>query len=398
MTGSERNPVRSATSARLRVQPRGTSQTRRLVASVDQADHQDTGCGANHPAHRQDHTVTATDLVRRRGEWCGLRHVALPGAESRPSAPEGSAATLTVSVTDSGFTGFGADGLRFLAELEQNNSTAFFAAHRQRHERDLLAPAKQFVTALGGEVRRQVSAGLHAEPGSGRACYRSTTTCGSSRTASPTGRDWISCAGRATGRPGADAADHPGRDAPRCRGGPAVRGPAGPLPGGANRSTARRRSITRSSDLLPAHRCRRFAPCPGQNMSAMITGVERVTGIGGVFFRSKDPELLTRWYAEHLGVQPPPASYDDRSWEQQAGPTVFTALPSDSEHFRSPRQQWSVNFRVRDLDAMIAQLRAAGIDVDEHVESYPNGRFAELVDPDGTPIQLWEPAGADSVE
>lgn len=126
--------------------------------------------------------------------------------------------------------------------------------------------------------------------------------------------------------------------------------------------------------------------------------MERVTGIGGVFFRANDPEALTRWYAEHLGVQPPPPSYDDRSWEQQAGPTVFAAFPSDSEHFRRPSQQWSINFRVRDLDAMIAQLRAAGIEVEEHAESYPNGRFAELLDPEGTPIQLWQPAGADRVD
>lgn len=126
--------------------------------------------------------------------------------------------------------------------------------------------------------------------------------------------------------------------------------------------------------------------------------MERVTGIGGVFFRANDPEALTQWYAEHLGVQPPPPSYDERSWEQQAGPTVFAAFPSDSLHFRHPSQQWSINFRVRDLDAMIAQLRVAGIEVEEHAESYPNGRFAELLDPEGTPIQLWQPAGADRVE
>jgi glyoxylase I family protein len=125
--------------------------------------------------------------------------------------------------------------------------------------------------------------------------------------------------------------------------------------------------------------------------------MERVTGIGGVFFRASDPEGLTQWYAEHLGVKPPPGSYDERSWEQAAGPTVFASLPGDSEHFRRPDQQWSINFRVRDLDAMIDQLRKAGITVEEHAQAYPNGRFAELTDPEGTPVQLWEPAGADSV-
>lgn len=123
--------------------------------------------------------------------------------------------------------------------------------------------------------------------------------------------------------------------------------------------------------------------------------MERVTGIGGVFFRADDPGALTRWYDEHLGIAPPPASYDERSWEQEAGPTVFSAFPADSEHFRRPEQQWSINFRVRDLDTMVAQLRKAGIEVEVHEQDYPNGRFAELVDPEGNPIQLWQPAGAD---
>lgn len=126
--------------------------------------------------------------------------------------------------------------------------------------------------------------------------------------------------------------------------------------------------------------------------------MERVTGIGGVFFRSRDPEGIGRWYERHLGVALPPASYDERSWQQEAGPTVFSGMAADSGHFPRDEQQWSINFRVRDLDAMLAQLRAAGVEVTEHAESYPNGRFAELVDPEGTPIQLWEPAGADSVD
>jgi hypothetical protein len=122
-----------------------------------------------------------------------------------------------------------------------------------------------------------------------------------------------------------------------------------------------------------------------------------VTGIGGVFFRANDPQALSRWYAEHLGVTPPPATYEGPVWEQNAGPTVFAPCPSDSEYFRRPDQQWAVNFRVRDLDAMVEQLRRADIVVEVHETSYPNGRFAELTDPEGTPIQLWEPASDGSV-
>jgi hypothetical protein len=96
------------------------------------------------------------------------------------------------------------------------------------------------------------------------------------------------------------------------------------------------------------------------------------------------------------GVSPPPASSAERVWEQEAGPTVFAPFPVDSDYFRRPDQQWAVNFRVRDLAAMVDQLRRAGIVVDEHETSYPNGRFAELTDPEGTPIQLWEPADPDT--
>lgn len=123
--------------------------------------------------------------------------------------------------------------------------------------------------------------------------------------------------------------------------------------------------------------------------------MERVTGIGGVFFRARDPEGLTRWYATYLGVDPPPASYDVSSWWQQPGPTVFAAMSSESEHFGSPKHSWAINFRVADLDAMVAQLRGAGIDVKVDPEVYPNGRFAGLRDPEGNAVQLWQPAGVD---
>lgn len=124
--------------------------------------------------------------------------------------------------------------------------------------------------------------------------------------------------------------------------------------------------------------------------------MERVTGIGGVFFKAQDPQRLTAWYVDHLGVDAPPSSYEESSWRQAAGPTVFAALPADSAHFGRAEQRWALNFRVRDLDAMVDQLRGGGLEVSVHAETYPNGRFADLEDPEGNPIQLWEPAGADS--
>ena len=123
--------------------------------------------------------------------------------------------------------------------------------------------------------------------------------------------------------------------------------------------------------------------------------MERVTGIGGLFFRAQNPDALADWYETHLGVRRVPGSYEEGSWWQEAGPTVFAPFAHDTDYFGRPEQAWMVNFRVVDLDAMAAQLRSAGIAVDIDPEAYPNGRFARIEDPEGNPIQLWEAAGAD---
>ena len=112
---------------------------------------------------------------------------------------------------------------------------------------------------------------------------------------------------------------------------------------------------------------------------------ETVTGIGGIFFRGRDPEALRSWYAEHLGVT------FDPLWQQEAGPTVWAAFRADTDYFGRPEQAWMVNFRVRDLDAMVAQLRAAGIEVQPGPQDEGAGRFARTHDPEGNPIELWEP-------
>ena len=121
--------------------------------------------------------------------------------------------------------------------------------------------------------------------------------------------------------------------------------------------------------------------------------MQRVTGIGGVFFKGTDPAGLARWYEQHLGVTGVGNSYDDPVWIQEKGPTVFAAF--GPEHWDSPHlgpSGWGVNFRVADLDAMVSQLRNAGIDVEVDPELYPNGRFAQLADPEGNPVQLWQEA------
>jgi predicted enzyme related to lactoylglutathione lyase len=124
--------------------------------------------------------------------------------------------------------------------------------------------------------------------------------------------------------------------------------------------------------------------------------MEKVTGIGGFFFRVKNSNALNEWYEQHLGVRKVGERDEDGSWWQDAGPTVF-ASESEEDQAGGPAYAWRINFRVRDLDAMVAQLRAAGQSVEVDATLYPNGRFAHLRDPEGNRIELWEPAGADLV-
>ncbi len=131
---------------------------------------------------------------------------------------------------------------------------------------------------------------------------------------------------------------------------------------------------------------------PSGNAEAQANSpAERVLGIGGLFFRSNDPKGLAGWYQAHLGIDPVPTDYSHKSWQQAAGPTAFSPFPMHSNYFGSQQQAWMVNFRVRNLEAMVAQLRKANIEVKVDPENYPNGRFARLQDPEGNPIELWEP-------
>ena len=124
--------------------------------------------------------------------------------------------------------------------------------------------------------------------------------------------------------------------------------------------------------------------------------MEKVTGIGGFFFRGRNPEALNQWYERHLGVRRVGAEYEDGSWWQDEGPTVFASEPEESQGSGAAAYVWRINFRVRNLDAMVAQLRSAGIEVKVEDTVYPNGRFAHLQDPEGNHIELWEAAGTDA--
>src|SRR6266478_2869668 len=104
--------------------------------------------------------------------------------------------------------------------------------------------------------------------------------------------------------------------------------------------------------------------------------MEVVSGIGGLFFRARNPQSLAAWYREHLGIAVVPANYDDPVWQQQAGPTAFAPFEESTSYFGPGEKQWMVNFRVRSLEVMVTQLRAAGIAVEIDPQHYPNGRRA----------------------
>ena len=120
--------------------------------------------------------------------------------------------------------------------------------------------------------------------------------------------------------------------------------------------------------------------------------MEKATGIGGLFIRSDDPARLARWYRETLGIDTY-SEEQDGVWRQEAGPTVWSPFPRDTEYFGRPEQGFMVNLRVRDLDAMLAQVRATGsVVIDDVQEMEGLGRFGWVEDPDGNRIELWQPA------
>ena len=120
--------------------------------------------------------------------------------------------------------------------------------------------------------------------------------------------------------------------------------------------------------------------------------MERVVGIGGVFFRGRDAERLRAWYAEHLGVELA-EDFGGATFQADAGDqTVWAIFRGDTDYWPA-EQQAMVNYRVRDLDAVLAQLRAAGAEVDERIEEHEYGRFGWAIDPEGNRFELWQPPG-----
>ncbi|OOG60990.1 glyoxalase [Rhodanobacter sp. B05] len=118
----------------------------------------------------------------------------------------------------------------------------------------------------------------------------------------------------------------------------------------------------------------------------------KVTGLGGIFFKSRDPVALSAWYAKHLGmIAEEWGGVRFNEDEQRAGYTLWSPFAADTSYFGSGPQSCMLNFRVDDLDALLAQLRADGVVVDERVDQSEFGRFGWITDPEGTRVELWQP-------
>lgn len=128
--------------------------------------------------------------------------------------------------------------------------------------------------------------------------------------------------------------------------------------------------------------------------------MQRVTGIGGIFFKAKDPKALGAWYRDHLGVNIEDwggtafrwVDDDTPSAKAGEGSTVWSPFKQDTDYFAPSQAPFMINYRVKDLDAMLAQLREHGCDVDDKIEDSEFGKFGWVMDPEGNRVELWQPS------
>lgn len=122
----------------------------------------------------------------------------------------------------------------------------------------------------------------------------------------------------------------------------------------------------------------------------------RVRAIGGIFFKSENPNALYAWYAKHLGIAARPGEGASFSWRRaddasEEGMTVWSIFPTSTKYFEPSKAPFMLNYIVDDLDSTLKALREEGVQVDERTEDYDYGKFGWIMDPDGNRIELWEP-------
>jgi len=117
--------------------------------------------------------------------------------------------------------------------------------------------------------------------------------------------------------------------------------------------------------------------------------MKRVTGIGGIFFKAEQPEVLLAWYEKHLGIQL--ATDMPGTVFESAGQTVWSLFPKDTKYFSPSTAPFMVNYRVENLLELVNVLREEGVEVDNMIEESEFGKFAWVMDPEGNRVELWEP-------
>ncbi|MEJ2631511.1 MAG: VOC family protein [Acidihalobacter sp.] len=124
--------------------------------------------------------------------------------------------------------------------------------------------------------------------------------------------------------------------------------------------------------------------------------MKRVTGIGGIFFKSKDPKALGDWYKTHLGIDVQAWGGAAFRWKHEDNPdcvgtTAWSLFAGDTEHFAPSMAPFMINYRVSDLHAILAALREEGVQVEDRVEESEYGKFGWAMDPEGNKFELWQP-------
>lgn len=162
-------------------------------------------------------------------------------------------------------------------------------------------------------------------------------------------------------------------------------------------------AMTTSPSKDSARKGDEYCGCPSVSWSgSALSGpdrtdrMKRVTGIGGVFFKSHDPPGVVEWYRTHLGIEPAGFPGFAFQWKEkdrasETGYTVWSAFEESTDYFSPSSHQFMVNFRVADLPGLLATLRSEGVEVVGEMQEHPNGKFAWVLDPEGRKVELWEP-------
>ncbi len=126
--------------------------------------------------------------------------------------------------------------------------------------------------------------------------------------------------------------------------------------------------------------------------------MKKVTGIGGIFFKCADPSKMNEWYAKHLGI--PVAQYGtmfrsrDVDHPDKTVTTVWTPFPDNTKYFEPSKKDFMINYRVENLEALVEELKNAGVTIVDQIATYAYGKFVHILDPEGNNVELWEPTGS----